>query len=496
MRIATGGFYHETNFFGNVLVTPEMMEKVTYSGEKYFEAFTGVRNYRGGLIYESDKLGIELVPVYLAQISPCGPITRESIELARDTLVSGLWEEHKKQPLDGIALTMHGAGAAYGYPDVEGEILRAVREKFGPDMPVGVVLDLHGNISEEMVDLSDVLIGVKCYPHIDEYESAIIMLDILHDMIKNNWRPCKKLIKLPMLLAPGQGVTLSGAAHDVQQLCLKLEEQNSDLLYLSFFHGFPYADITIAGTSIVAMAKTQQAADSCALEVAEYTWQHRHDFDVPINSAEKAVDLALEAYDGSPVVINEGSDNPGGGTPGDGTHLLRELLKRDVCSAFGFIYDPEVAEMAAKAGVGAYIDCLVGGKTDNLHGEPIELKNAYVKCVSDGAYITKSIMGRGAKRTYGTTVCLEVGNVSVIVGSRRVQTIDDNPFICAGVDWTQKQILALKSTHHFKGWWKDQVKTIIPCDSPGIHSADLSVFDFKNTNKDFYPLNPNAVWEK
>ncbi len=496
MRIATGGFFHETNFFGNVLVTPEMMENFTFFGEEYFKAFTNVRNYRGGLIHKADQLGIELIPVYLAQISPSGPITRESAELARELLVGKLWEEYEKQPFDGIALTMHGAAAAYGYPDVEGEILRAVREKFGPDMPIGLVLDLHGNISNEMVEFSDVLVGVKCYPHTDEYESGIIMLELLHDMIVNNYRICKKLIKLPWLIAPGQGVTLSGAAHDVQQHCYNMEDQHGDLLNISFFHGFPYADIDIAGVSVVAMAKTQQAADSCALDLAEYAWQHRHDFDIPLNSAEKAVDLALEAYDGSPVVINEGSDNPGGGTPGDGTHLLRELLKRNVSSAFGFIYDPEVAVQAAKAGVGTHIDCLVGGKTDDLHGEPIELKNAYVKCVSDGAYITKSVMGRGAKRTYGTTACLEVGNVSIIVGSRRIQTMDDAPFICAGVDWTQKQVLALKSTHHFKGWWKDQVKTIIPCDSPGIHSSDLSVFDFKQTNTSYYPLDPNAVWNK
>ena len=127
---------------------------------------------------------------------------------------------------------------------------------------------------------------------------------------------------------------------------------------------------------------------------------------------------------------------------------------------------------------------------------PIELKNAYVKCVSDGAYVTKSIMGRGARRSYGTTVCLEVGNVSIIAASRRVQTVDDCPFICAGVDWSNKKIVALKSTNHFKGWWKDQVNHIVSCDSPGIHSSDLSVFDFKNANKNYYPLNPDAVWEK
>ena len=496
MRIATGGFYHETNFFGNVFVTPEMMDRFTFEGDVYFEAFRNARHYRGGAIDEAEELGVELIPVYMVQLSPTGPITRESAELARDNLVNKLWEAYEKQPFDGIALTMHGAAAAYGYPDVEGEILRAIREKFGPDMPIGMVLDLHGNISEEMVQLSDILIGVKCYPHTDEYEAGRIMLNQLHDMIENNYRPCKKLIKLPWHLAPGLGVTLSGGAHEVQQLCFKLEQENDELMQISFFHGFPYADIDIAGVSIVAMAKTQQTADDCAFELAEYAWQHRRDFDAPINSAEKAVDLALEAYDGSTVLINEGSDNPGGGTPGDGTHLLRELIKRDVPSAFGFIYDPEVALLASKAGVGSTISCLLGGKTDDLHGDPIELTNAYVKCISDGKFVRKSVMGRGIRSSLGLTACLEVGNVSIIVAGVRTQTFDECPFLVAGVDWSQKQIVALKSTHHFKGWWKDHVKTIIPCDSPGIHSADLSAFDFKHANKSFYPLDPDTVWVK
>lgn len=163
--------------------------------------------------------------------------------------------------------------------------------------------------------------------------------------------------------------------------------------------------------------------------------------------------------------------------------------KRNVPSAFTNIYDPEVAAQAAGAGVGATITCLLGGKTDNLHGEPIHLENAYVKCISDGRVIRKSDMGKGAVTNYGVTVCLEAGNVSIVVVSDvRTQTFDDGPFRMAGVEWEDKRIIALKSAQHFKAYWQDKVKGIVPCESPGVLSADLTTFDFKYTNTEQYPF--------
>ena len=189
------------------------------------------------------------------------------------------------------------------------------------------------------------------------------------------------------------------------------------------------------------------------------------------------------------MIINESSDNPGGGAPGDGTHLLREMLERDIPgSVYGYIHDPEVVQLALAAGVGGTFDCRLGGKRDNLHGAPIEIKRAYVKTISDGKFIKKNPMGAGGLADYGPTVLLQVGNVGVVVSGARSQTLDDGPFRIVGVDWRDMRILALKSSQHFKGWWVGRAKTIIPCDSPGIHSADLSLFDHKQVNKDYFPF--------
>lgn len=494
MRIGVAALHHETNSFSNIYMTWELMCKSRFEKETYRKYYTPVRNYSGGFFAKGKELGIEIVPAACAYLCPSGHITDEALEKHRDGIVDLLWQAHQEQPLDAIGLNLHGAGVADSYPDADGEILRAVRERFGPDMPIGCCLDLHGNITEEMMEYADLLIGVKCYPHVDEYETGMKMLELLADMVENHWKPCGKLIHLPWLLVPAEGVTTSGAAHAVQQFMLQMEKDNPELLDVCFFHGFPYSDIEQAGVSVTTVAKTQEAAEKFARQVADFAWSKRKEFAVPANSAETAFDLALQIpLTNGPVIINESSDNTGGGAPGDGTHLLREMLKRDLPdSVFASVIDPEVAALAHKAGVGATIRCKLGGKTDKLHGEPLELE-AYVKTLSDGVAINQSPMGGGSTIRYGPTALLVVGNVNIVVISVRSQAMDDSMLRVSGLRYDLMKLVAVKSSQHFKGWWADRCSGIVPCDSPGIHCADLHVFDFKNTNTNYFPLG-DAQW--
>lgn len=492
MRIAIGGFCHETNSFSSVTVSFQQLLSNTREKEALLNTFTGAHGYVGGFIDEAAELGVEIVPALQSAMKPSGPCDPEGFEYARDRLVELLAQSYEAQPYDGIALFMHGGGAVPGYPDPEGNVLRAIRAKMGREIPIGMVLDLHGNISEDMMELSDLLTGCKHYPHIDEYDQGRTMFRLLCNKIEKGYPIYKRAVRMPWLMVPAQGVTISGPAHDIQSMCFERENTDPDLLQAAFFQGFPYTDVPDVCVSIVTMAKTQESADRNGYDIARYAWSRRKDTIVPVYSAEEAVAMALAEPEG-PVLINETSDNPGGGTPGDGTHLLRELLKADVPTAYGFIFDPETAEQAAKAGAGARIQCRIGGKTDNIHGEPVEVE-AYVHCVSDGAFIRKSPIGFGGKNSLGTTACLEVGNVSIVVASFRTQTFDDGPFLTAGVDWSQKRIVALKSSQHFKGWWVGKAKTIIPCDSPGIQSADLESFTFRHLNTGYFPF-ADISWE-
>lgn len=490
MRIAIGGFAHETNSFGNTFVTAEFLAKHTCAKEALTRAFQGTHNYIGGFYDAAQELGVEIVPIQYSSLKPSGPCLQDGFEAIRDNLIQLFAEEYEKEPYDGIALFMHGACAAIGHPDVEGEVMALLRQKLGRKLPIGLVMDLHGNLSQEMTALCDIAMGCKCYPHSDEYDQGRNMFRLLVDKIQNGYDTYCSLVKLPWHMVPAQGVTLSGPAMDVRQKCIDREQEDPDLLAASFFQGFPYSDVPICSVSFLTTAKTKECAERHAKELAAYAWNRRADFAVPLYSAEEAVARALEAgkTQKKPILINESSDNPGGGTPGDGTYLLREMLRVNVPSAYGFIFDPEVAELARKTGVGNTLTCKLGGKTDTFHGEPIELKDAYIKSVSDGSFIRKSPMSLGSKDCLGTTACLVVGNVQIIVASVRTQTFDEGPFTAGCVDWSVLDIIALKSSQHFKGWWIDKVSTIIPCESPGLQTANVALLDFKQADRSYYPL--------
>ena len=495
MRIAFATFSQETNCFCNVLVDLETLRQATVEGEAMRRCSSGARTYLRGVYDEARERGVEIVFTRSTSLKPSGPCHEDAAEECMHGILEYLCREYEKQPYDGIVLFMHGACATPKHPDIEGEMLQMIRDKMGRQIPIGMVLDLHGNITPTMAELSDILIGCKCYPHIDEYDQGRRILALLEEKIRLGYRTYHRLVKLPWHMVPAQGLTEgTGPAADVKNFCIRREQEDPDLLQLSFFQGFPYSDIPECSVSFISVAKTQEAADRNALEAARYAWDRRADFAVPLYSAQEAVALALEAKK-KPALVHESADNPGGGTAGDGTDLLRELLRVNVPSAFGFIFDPEVAELAKKAGVGNRITCLLGGKTDRLHGEPIQLTDAYVRCVSDGRFIRKSPMGLGGKNCLGTTVCLEVGNVQIVVGSFRTQTFDAGPFTTVGVDWELLDVVALKSAQHFKGWWADKVETIIPCESHGVMTANLQLLTFTKADTNYYPLG-DATWEE
>jgi microcystin degradation protein MlrC len=198
-------------------------------------------------------------------------------------------------------------------------------------------------------------------------------------------------------------------------------------------------------------------------------------------------------------VINETSDNPGGGTPGDGTHLLRALLEArpiDGGAVFGFVCDPEAAAAAHEAGVGTTFDVKLGGKHDALHGAPLDL-TVYVKALTDGRFVLRALSA-GTRVNLGPSARLVVGgrsgDVEVIVVSHRSQTFDEEIFRLHGIDVRERRIVALKSSNHFRAGFRDLASEIITADSPGLTTNRVEVFPHERATRPLWPQDPAATY--
>ncbi|WP_243297842.1 M81 family metallopeptidase [Bacillus litorisediminis] len=483
MRIVIGQIAHETNTFSNVKTDKKAFSLWGWDvGETIITKHRRVRNYMGGMIDRAEELGIEVIPTFAATATPSGVITKEAYEALKLELLNGI---RNAKHYDAICLALHGAGVTETAEDLEGDLLKEVRKIVGYEIPVVVTLDLHANVTESMVREADAILGNHLYPHTDSYEIGKEAVSLAQNIVEKGLKPTMHLIKLPLAI-PTSTTNLS-PAKDVNDRCFEWEK-NSRMIDCTFYHGFPYTNISDFGVTVLATSHNDpEIAREAAQDVASYIWEHKEDFFIKQPSPKEGIAKALQ-HNGYPVVLNETSDNPGGGTPGDGTYLLRALLEEKVEKAcFGFIYDPEVVDIAFRAGVGTNIEVMLGGKTDDLHGEPIPLI-AYVKCLTDGTFIQSSPMGKGGQVNLGRSVRLQCGGIDIIVCSVRSQTLDEQIFLLHGIDVAQYKIVALKSSQHFRAGIEPISSTIITVDSPGLTTLDFTAFQYTNLRTNIYPL--------
>ncbi len=483
MRIAIGEVMHETNTFSSVKTTLELFKFWQWQkGEEILTTHRGVRDFLGGMIDRAEALGIEVVPTFAAGAEPSAEIDRDAYEAIKSELAAGI---KAAGPLDAFCLSLHGAGVVEGIDDLEGDLLQYVRSLIGYELPLIVTLDLHGNLTEKMATEANVLLGVHLYPHTDAYERGEEAVDIARRMVQDGLRPAMHLTKLPLMITTS--TTNLSPAKDINALCWEWEK-HPGVIDCAFFHAFPYTDIPEVGVSVVAVTNGDKAlAKQVADDVANQIWARREEFKPLAISPAEGIRQALAA-EGQPIVINETSDNPGGGTPGDGTYLLRAMLEANVQNAcFGFICDPEVAQIAHDAGVGATISVKLGGKVDRLHGEPIELI-AYVKALTDGRFTISSPVAKGMQVNLGKSARLQVGGIDILVCSVSIQVFDEQIYLLHGIDVTTCKIVALKSSQHFRAAFEPISKQIITVDSPGLTTLQFSFFDYKRLTRPIYPL--------
>ena len=71
------------------------------------------------------------------------------------------------QNLDGVYFALHGALAAESEFDVEGYLLAETRKILGEEIPIVVSLDLHGVLTDRMLEHCDAATVYHTYPHVD-----------------------------------------------------------------------------------------------------------------------------------------------------------------------------------------------------------------------------------------------------------------------------------------------------------------------------------------
>ncbi len=497
MRIASGGVQHETNTFAVTrtrladFVRDSQCGPELAGNEVILERYRGTGCVHGGYIAGAESLGIELLPLLSARAQPSGIVEQATFDWLLDRFVERL---ENVLPVDGMLLDLHGAMVTESYEDAEGAFIAAVRQLVGNDVPIFVTLDLHANITRQMADLADVIIGFDTYPHVDMHDRGREAIELLAATIRGEVTPVQAFRQLPLLTMPPLQCTLREPMQSLMDGLHRLEAEPG-LLTATVAMGFPFADIVDAGVSVLVTADGDaELADQKADELAERLWDLRDDLTPRLTSIEEAMRFVNDHPADGLTIFADGSDNPGGGAPCDGTVALQAMIDAHFeGGVVAVLYDPETAAQAHRAGVGQQIVVRLGGKTDDLHGAPVEA-TAYVRALCDGTFVHRGPMLNGVEDQLGLTATLVIGGVEVVVSSQRRQCLDVEMLRIAGIEPTHRRLLVVKSAVHFRADFGPLAAHIFDADTPGVHRPDFAMFDYRKLRRPIYPLQDVAHW--
>jgi microcystin degradation protein MlrC len=490
-RVLLAQFMHETNTFSKLPTTLDDYRRRFLVGEEAIvPKFKGTKNEMGGYIESAAKYGWQPVYAVAANATPSGPLTRETWETIRDIILDAAKKAGK---LDGICLSLHGAMVTETEDDAEGALLEALRAVVGPVLPIAATLDLHANATARMARHANALVSYRTYPHIDGYERAVQAAALVQSAMEGKKKPRCLLVQPAMLEGADHGRTTEpGQMRDLLAKADAFEEEPG-INVVSIQAGFTWSDIPYTGPSVAVSyeAAAEGRARAIARELVDEIWRRRAE--TSRTTAYRPIADGIAAARAGvgkkgPLVIADGTDNPGGGGYNDTTPVLQALIDARIDNvAFGTICDPAAVRQAMKAGVGAEIDVALGGQTDPSMGKPVRAK-ALVRMLSDGAFRNDGPMNAGVETGMGPTAVLRIGGVDVVTISNRIQTIDLQVFLSQGIDPAAKSVVVVKSVQHFRAAYGPIAREIVLVDSGGICSPDIGRLKFKKLRRPIWPL--------
>lgn len=487
MKIFIAGFFHETMTFSKEKTTLEHFKNRQFArGDELYQSCKGIKNDIGAFIDTIEKNKFEAIYSLRAGATPSGLVDRE----VYDIVLKQILDDLKANPtIDGILLHLHGAMVVEGISDPEGQFLKELKLFTKNRIPIMATLDFHANIGPDMITYSDALVGYKTYPHVDMYECGLAVADLMVRTLKKEIKPVMKYRNIPLispLLAQG---TYANPMQKNMSIAKKMESEK-DILSVSLFPGFGFADIPENGfTVLVITNNNKELAEQKVSALSEIIWNCRAELKCNPTPVKEAVALAIQSVNkNGPVILTDVADNPGGGGAGDGVAILKELIRQKATSAvISTIWDAESARQMHQKKVGESITLKLGGKSSDHLGTSLEI-SGIIHSLKDGKFTNKGPFNTGAKQKIGLTGVLNINGILIIIHEFRAQTLDKEIIRFTGIEPESQAIIVIKSTIHYRADFQPIASKIIEVDGPGLVCPNVSALTFEHIRRPAYPF--------
>lgn len=428
--------------------------------------------------------GWEVIQSLHAFANPAGPTLKQDYEAMRDRILGDL---AKAGPVDAVLLYLHGAMIADGYDDCEGDLATRIRQQVGTKTRIGIELDLHGNVDETIVKAADIIVIYKTYPHIDHNERAEDVFNLIKRQLAGEIDPKMALFDCRTLgLFP---TTMEGPMIEFSTAIIEGEGKDK-VLSLSLNHGFPWADVPLAGAKMLAIADGDMAAaEAAAKKYGEWFYRIRKEATLPFTSFAEAIEEARIKGD-KPLLIADTSDQVGSGAPGDTTHVLRAFIDAGIRNAVvAPLWDPSAVRICFQVGVGGKLKLRIGGKFEPHSGPPLDA-DVEVLMVKRDAY--QDHIG-DERINIGDIAVVRVEGIEVLLTSLRTNLYSLSLLTLHGISFDDKQVVSIKNLYKHKDLFTENTRKQLFVATPGTSNPIWSELPFKRLTRPIWPLDADPL---
>jgi microcystin degradation protein MlrC len=481
-RIAVGGILTECNHLGGLPIDISWFERYELRfGSDVLKIDSGVV---GGMLEVLDKREAEAAPLLFASTCPGGHLTSECYGQLKLDLLDRL---AASLPVKGVLLPLHGAMVAERVDDPEGDLIRSVRKVVGSDVPIMVTLDLHAQVTDEMVSFADALVAWETYPHADSYSTGQRGARLILDAVEGKCHPTMVAATVPVVTGGIHGSTEDDSPFAQMMQHTKALEKQDGVLSTSLFLGHPYLDMAQMGSGAVVITDNDvDGARALAAEIAQMYWNRRFELEPNVMTPCEAIAAGLEV-DGGPVLLVETADCCGGGAAGDSVATLKALLETAPnASSLVPVVDAEAAAACHAAGEGSLLTLVLGHKHDPVWGEPVTVSGTVVR-LGDGRFRYEGGIWDGVDGNMGATAVFRIGSIEVMITTHATYDWKDEQFCSMECDPSSCKFIVAKNPMNYRVAYGDIAKAIFILNTTGPTPATIKHVSLSKIEHPYFP---------